>query len=224
MITLLSRELGRTQPAQQIVLDRLLDLLLVLAIRGDFEQNTTAPRWYRASADPRLGAVLRAMHENAAHPWTVPEPAAISGLSRAAFARAFQEKPDQAPMRYLTEWRMTLARDHLRDGDLSLRASPRPSATPHRSPSPPPSAATTPARRSLAEGGADGRRGSPAGPAPLGEPAQPLLRWQARGRRLAFFRDPWGEHDRTLGGPARCGRLTSDRLPGHYGSVPRSAW
>ncbi|WP_285584490.1 AraC family transcriptional regulator [Herbidospora sp. NBRC 101105] len=120
VITLLSRELGRTRPAQQIVLDRLLDLLLVLAIRSDFEQNTTAPRWYRASADPRLGAALRAMHENAAHPWTVPELAAISGLSRAAFARAFQEKLGQAPMRYLTEWRMTLARDHLRDGDLSL--------------------------------------------------------------------------------------------------------
>ncbi len=70
------------------MLDRLLDLLLVLAIRSDFQRSRTAPRWYRASADPRLGAALQAMHENAAHPWTVPELAAISGLSRADFARA----------------------------------------------------------------------------------------------------------------------------------------
>jgi AraC-like DNA-binding protein len=120
VITLLSRELVRTEPAQQIVLDRLLDLLLVLAIRSDFRHSATAPRWYRASADPRLSAALQAMHENAARPWTVPELAAVSGLSRAAFARAFREALGQAPMQYLTGWRMTLARDHLRADDLSL--------------------------------------------------------------------------------------------------------
>jgi transcriptional regulator GlxA family with amidase domain len=120
VITLLSRELDRTEPAQQIVLDRLLDLLLVLAIRSDFRPSATAPRWYRASADPRLNAALEAMHENAARPWTVPELAAVSGLSRAAFARVFREALGQAPMQYLTEWRMTLARDHLRADDLSL--------------------------------------------------------------------------------------------------------
>ncbi len=120
VVTLLSRELVRTEPAQQIVLDRLLDLLLVLAIRSDFHHSPTAPPWYRASADPRLSAALQAMHENAAHQWTVSELAASSGLSRAAFARAFRQALGQAPMQYLTGWRMTLARDHLRTGDLGL--------------------------------------------------------------------------------------------------------
>ena len=120
MVDLLSRELVRTEPAQAIVLDRLLDLVLVLAIRSDFRRSATAPRWYRAGADPRLAAALQAMHEDAAHPWTVPELAALTGLSRAAFARVFREALGQAPMQYLTGWRMTLARDHLRAGDLSL--------------------------------------------------------------------------------------------------------
>ena len=120
VVTLLSRELVRAEPAQQIVLDRLLDLLLVLAIRSDFRGSATAPRWFRASADPRLSAALQAMHANAALPWTVTELAAVSGLSRAAFARAFREALGQAPMQYLTEWRMTIARDHLRTGNLSL--------------------------------------------------------------------------------------------------------
>lgn len=115
-----ARPLARTEPAQQIVLDRLLDLLLVLAIRSDFRRSATAPRWYRASADPRLSAALQAIHENAAHPWMVPELAKISGLSRAAFARAFREALGQAPVQYLTEWRMTLARDHLRADGLTL--------------------------------------------------------------------------------------------------------
>ena len=120
VITLLSRELAGTEPAQQIVLDRLLDLLLVLAIRSDFRHSPTAPRWYRASGDARLSAALQAMHEDPARPWTVPELADISGLSRAAFARAFRAALGRAPMQYLTEWRMTLARDHLRAGDLTL--------------------------------------------------------------------------------------------------------
>jgi AraC-like DNA-binding protein len=119
-IGLLSRELATPAPGQQTVLDRLLDIVLVHALRASFRQNAQAPRWYRASTDPRLDQALRAVHTDASHPWTVSELAALSGLSRAAFARAFQHALRQAPMQYLTEWRMTLARDHLRSGDLSL--------------------------------------------------------------------------------------------------------
>jgi AraC-like DNA-binding protein len=120
VIVLVSRELTNVEPGQQTVLDRLLDVLLVLALRSDFRRSATAPRWYRASGDPRLHAALQAMHEDAGHSWTVPELAAISGLSRAAFARVFRDALGQAPLQYLTEWRMTLARDHLRAGELSL--------------------------------------------------------------------------------------------------------
>ena len=120
VVALLSRELASSAPGQPTVLDRLLDILLVLAIRTSFRQSATAPRWYRAAVDPRLNAALRAMHQDAGHPWTVPELAAVSGLSRAAFARTFQQALGQAPMQYLTDWRMTLARDHLRTGDLTL--------------------------------------------------------------------------------------------------------
>jgi AraC-like DNA-binding protein len=120
VIGLLSSELASSAAGQQTVLDRLLDVLLVLAMRACFQRSEHAPRWYHASADPRLGPALSAMHSDAARAWTVPELAALSGLSRAAFARIFQLALGQAPMQYLTEWRMTLARDHLRAGDLTL--------------------------------------------------------------------------------------------------------
>jgi AraC-like DNA-binding protein len=120
VITLLSRELTVVEPGQQTVLDRLLDVLLVLALRSDFRRSSTAPKWYRAAADPRLRTALQAMHEDASHPWTVPELAAISGVSRAAFARTFRDTLGQAPLQYLTDWRMTLARDHLRTNELTL--------------------------------------------------------------------------------------------------------
>jgi len=120
VIALLSRELSGSAPGQQTVLDRLLDVLLVLALRACFEQTPTAPRWYRAATDSRLGPALHAIHAQADHPWTVPELASLSGLSRPAFARNFERSLGQAPMQYLTDWRMTLARDYLRTGDLSV--------------------------------------------------------------------------------------------------------
>jgi len=120
VIAVLSRELAASEPGQQTVLDRLLDVLLVLAIRTSFKTSSSAPRWFRASADPRLSAALQAIHDDAARGWTVPELAAVSGLSRAAFARSFQRALGQAPAQYLTNWRMTLARDYLRTGQLTL--------------------------------------------------------------------------------------------------------
>lgn len=120
VIDLLSGELAFRGPGYPTVLDRLLDILLVLAIRTSFRQRETAPPWYRASVDPRLNAALQAIHSDAGHPWSVTELAEICRLSRAAFARTFRDVLGQTPMEYLTDWRMTLARDHLRSGELSL--------------------------------------------------------------------------------------------------------
>lgn len=119
-VRLLSRELESSLPGQQTVLDRLLDVALVQALRASFRQDAHAPRWYHASDDPRLEPALRAIHTEPANRWTVNELAARSGLSRAAFARAFQQALGQAPMQYLTDWRMTVARDHLRSRELSI--------------------------------------------------------------------------------------------------------
>ncbi|MFJ7217727.1 cupin domain-containing protein [Amycolatopsis sp. NPDC098790] len=120
VIGFLSRELGAPAAGHQTVLDRLLDVLLVMAMRAAYDQSPTAPRWYRAGGDPRLGPALHAIHAQAEHPWTVPELASLSGMSRPAFARNFERSLGQAPMQYLTDWRMTLARDHLRGEELTL--------------------------------------------------------------------------------------------------------
>lgn len=120
IISLLSRELVVVEAGQQTVLDRLLDVLLVLALRSDFRNSPAAPRWYRAAADPRLRDALQAMHDDPARAWTVDELAAVAGLSRAAFARIFGEVLGQPPLQYLTDHRMSRARDLLRTTDLGL--------------------------------------------------------------------------------------------------------
>jgi AraC-like DNA-binding protein len=120
VIAALSHELITSSPGQQTVLDRLLDVVLVLAIRAGLLQSDTAPGWYHALTDSRLSAALEAIHTDPTHPWSVPELADISGMSRATFARIFPRVLGETPMQYLTEWRMTVARDLLRTDDASL--------------------------------------------------------------------------------------------------------
>lgn len=120
VVTLLSRELSHVEPGQQTVLDRLLDVLVVLGLRAGLTRSATAPAWFRAASDPRLSPALQAMHANAGQPWTVDELAKLANMSRATFARVFQQALGQAPMKYLSDWRMTLARDLLLSQDTTL--------------------------------------------------------------------------------------------------------
>lgn len=118
---ILAEEMARDEPGQEVVLDRLLDLLTIAALRAWFSRpQAAAPAWYRALADPVVGRVLRLLQDDPAHPWTVAELAAKAGVSRAALARRFGDLVGEPPMTYLTGWRLALAADRLRDTDDTL--------------------------------------------------------------------------------------------------------
>ncbi|MFE6983249.1 AraC family transcriptional regulator [Streptomyces griseus] len=118
----MAEEVTRARPGQMLVVERLLDLVLVAAVRGWFDD---APGRCRALDDPWTAAALRLMHDGPAHPWTVAELAAAAGASRAAFARRFTALVGQPPMAYLTGWRIGLAAELLRDTDLTVEAVAR---------------------------------------------------------------------------------------------------
>jgi AraC-like DNA-binding protein len=122
-LDLLAGEMLRDEPGQQTLLDRLLDVALVQILRQHFSaRDVAAPGWFRASADERIGAALRALHADPAHAWTVAELADEAALSRSAFARQFTELVGLAPLAYLNDWRMALARERLRDTEARLAA------------------------------------------------------------------------------------------------------
>ncbi|MGA4543898.1 AraC family transcriptional regulator [Uniformispora flossi] len=122
-LDLLAAETAHDEPGQDAVLGRLLDLVLVLALRAWWATpDGHPPAWYRATADPAVGAALRALHEEPARRWTVAALAAEAGLSRAAFAARFAALVGEPPLTYLTAWRMTLAADLLRDTDATVGA------------------------------------------------------------------------------------------------------
>lgn len=115
-LDLLTAEITRDEPGQDAVLHRLLDLVLVLALRAWCARPDAAPpAWYRAMADPTIGTALRLLHGDPARRWTVAELAAEAGMSRAGFAARFTDLVGEPPLGYLTGWRMTVAADLLRD-------------------------------------------------------------------------------------------------------------
>jgi AraC-like DNA-binding protein len=116
LIGYLAEEVVKDEPGQEAVLDRLLDLLLIAALRAWFARPTAqAPGWYQAHGDPVVGPALRLIHNSPAHPWTVASLASATGVSRAALGRRFTDLVGEAPMTFLTNWRLTLAADLLRE-------------------------------------------------------------------------------------------------------------
>jgi AraC-like DNA-binding protein len=123
LVELLAAEMARDEPGQEAVLDRLLDLLLIATLRAWFaRQESSAPGWYRANGDPVVGRAVRMLYNNPAHPWTVATLASEVGTSRAALARRFTELVGEPPMTFLTDWRLTLAADMLREPGATIGA------------------------------------------------------------------------------------------------------
>ncbi|MFB9723727.1 AraC family transcriptional regulator [Planobispora longispora] len=123
LVPLLGQEIVREEPGQEVVLDRLLDLLLIAVLRAWFSRpEAEAPAWYHALGDPVVGRALRLLHAHPDRPWTVAGLAAEVGVSRAALARSFTELVGEPPMAYLTDWRLTLAADLLRGSDATVGA------------------------------------------------------------------------------------------------------
>lgn len=114
LVGLVGEETRETRPARDLVLVRLLEVLLIEALRSS-SGTGTSPGLLRGLADPRLAAAIRRMHERPAHAWTVAELAGEAALSRSTFFDRFRRAVGAAPMDYLLTWRMALAQDMLRD-------------------------------------------------------------------------------------------------------------
>jgi AraC-like DNA-binding protein len=126
LVALLAAEMAGSGPGQELVLDRLLDLLLVSVLRAWLAgPSAGVPAWHRAGQDPIVGPALRLLHSTPEEPWTVAGLAAKAGVSRSLLARRFTDLVGEPPMAYLTGWRLTLAADLLHAPDATLSSVAR---------------------------------------------------------------------------------------------------
>jgi len=121
LVRLVSEESKERRAGRDLVLTRLVEVLLIEALRAAPGDNAS-PGLLRGLADPRLAPAIRHMHGDPARPWTVADLAKKAALSRSAFFERFRSAVGLPPMEYLLAWRMALAKDLLRRHDLGLAA------------------------------------------------------------------------------------------------------
>jgi len=118
-VRLVAEESQSQNVGRELVLTRLVELLLIEALRLSRDKDTP-PGLLRGLADTRIAKALRDMHGDPQRGWTVVELANEAGMSRSAFFDRFIRTVGLRPMEYLMAWRMAVAKDMLRNDDIAL--------------------------------------------------------------------------------------------------------
>ena len=115
------QELRNPQPGSALVAQQLASLMLIQVLRLHLAEGMKGRvGWLFALADKRLAAAISAMHNDPARRWTLQSLAERAGMSRTVFTLKFKERVGQAPMDYLTHWRMLLAGERLTSTSASI--------------------------------------------------------------------------------------------------------
>ena len=112
----IAREAESLRPGGETVITRLADILAIQMVRHWVEtQAEVETGWLAALRDDRLGRAIAAIHREPGADWTLESLARAAAMSRSAFAARFTEVVGESAMRYLTRWRLQLARAALRE-------------------------------------------------------------------------------------------------------------
>ena len=96
---------------------------MIQAIRHWITTDSAATTgWLGALGDPLIGHAIAMVHREPERSWTVADMASGVAMSRSSFAARFSELVGEAPMRYVTRWRMHLAVDLLTEEGLTVAA------------------------------------------------------------------------------------------------------
>ncbi|MDX2066020.1 MAG: AraC family transcriptional regulator [Fimbriimonadaceae bacterium] len=117
LLTQIVDEVDAIQPGSRPIINRLLDAVIMHAIRS---YALADGGWAGFLSDPEIGRVVARIHADPAADWSLARMAKIAGLSRSTFADRFRRTVGQAPMSYVTRWRMLLALERLRTTSGSI--------------------------------------------------------------------------------------------------------
>lgn len=117
----IAREARELRPGGETVITHLADILIIQAIRSWIDSAPEAERgWLAALRDNQVGRALAIIHREPEKDWNVASLAKEIGMSRSGFSARFTNLVGESVMRYLTQWRMQLARAQLQETSDSL--------------------------------------------------------------------------------------------------------
>lgn len=112
IVELIQREAREKRAGRALVLTRLIEVMLVEALRS-VQSDLNSTGLLAGLRDPQLGAALRGIHLQTAHPWTLSALAREAGMSRSSFAERFPRVVGMTPLNYLLQWRIAVAKNML---------------------------------------------------------------------------------------------------------------
>ena len=114
------------QGGEPMILTQLPALLLSEVIRIHLQTAPAVDRgWLAALRDPVLAPALAELHRAPERKWTVADLAAESNVSRSVLDERFRSLLGRSPIRYLTDWRLHIAKDLLATTELGVAAVAR---------------------------------------------------------------------------------------------------
>jgi AraC-like DNA-binding protein len=119
LVQMVGEECRDRKPGSDYMLSRLVQLLLVEAMRWTTAQ-AAPPGLLRGLGDERLAMALKRIHARIDHAWSVGELAQAAALSRSTFFERFTRTVGVPPMEYVLAWRMEVAKALLRRSGLSV--------------------------------------------------------------------------------------------------------
>ena len=115
-------EARSSRPGNSAVLGRLTELMFVEILREYMQQlPEDHGGWLAGLNDPQVGKALRLLHASPMRNWTVEELSREAAMSRSTLAERFTLLVGEAPMRYLANWRMQVAKQLLREGTHNIQ-------------------------------------------------------------------------------------------------------
>jgi AraC-like DNA-binding protein len=114
------------QGGEPLILTQLPALLLGEVIRIHLESAPAVDRgWLAALRDAVLAPALAELHRAPDRKWTVADLASAVNVSRSVLDERFRSLLGRSPIRYLTDWRLHVAKDLLSTTELGVAAVAR---------------------------------------------------------------------------------------------------
>lgn len=123
LLELILTESHNNGAASKVILAKLSELLFTYALRQYLGDQPSQVGMLALYTHPRLALLIKRIHQNPEHNWTLASMAKEAALSRTVFAETFKSASGWSAFEYLTWWRMQLAWSLLSRGEsLSLVA------------------------------------------------------------------------------------------------------
>ena len=122
LVKLMRLEASGDKAGGNAILNALSSALFALVLRAASESDQAPEGLLALAGHARLGPAISAMFADPARAWNLPELAGLCGMSRATFARHFQDKLGRSAADLLTDIRMSLAANELKKPGIGTEA------------------------------------------------------------------------------------------------------